>query len=98
MPFYFLLLLCLVAITVVSLIQIVGLILVIALLTIPAAIAGQYVNSVGKMMVIAVILGMIFTSGGLAISYQLNWPSGATIIIGAGIVFLLSSGLKKLSI
>lgn len=93
---YFLLLLCLVAFTVVSLIQVVGLILVIALLTIPAAIARQYVNSVGKMMVISIILGMIFTSGGLGISYQLNLPSGATIILFAGVVFLLSIGLRKL--
>jgi zinc transport system permease protein len=94
--FYYLLLLCLVAFTVVSLIQVVGLILVIALLTIPAAIANQYVNSVAKMMFIAVFLGFIFTAGGLGISYQLNLPSGATIILFAGITFLCSSSLKKL--
>jgi zinc transport system permease protein len=95
--FYFLLLLCLVALTVVSLMQVVGLILVIALLTIPAAIARQYVNSVAKMMFIAIVLGMIFTAAGLGISYQANLPSGATIILLAGIGFLLSTGLKKVA-
>jgi len=95
--FYFLLLLCLVALTVVSLIQVVGLILVIALLTIPAAIARQYVNSVAKMIFIAIILGIVFTTVGLGISYQTNLPSGATIILLAGIGFLTSTGLKKLA-
>lgn len=94
--YYYLLLLCMIALTVVSLIQVVGLILVLALLTIPAAIARQYVNSVAKMIVIAVILGWIFTSVGLGISYQTNLPTGATIILFAGIVFLLSTGIRTL--
>ncbi|NCC27454.1 MAG: metal ABC transporter permease, partial [Gammaproteobacteria bacterium] len=54
--FFYLLLLCLVAVTVVLLIQVVGLILVIALLTLPAAIAGHYVHSLGGMMLIATLL------------------------------------------
>ncbi len=95
--FYFLLLLCLVALTVVSLIQVVGLILVIALLTIPAAIARQYVNSVAQMIFVAIILGIIFTVGGLGISYQTNLPSGATIVLLAGIVFFISAGFKKIA-
>lgn len=94
--FYYLLLLCMVALTVVSLIQVVGLILVLALLTMPAAIARQYVNSVAKMIVIAVILGAIFIGGGLAISYQTNLPTGATIILFSGVVFLLSTLYKRL--
>lgn len=93
--FYFLLLLCMIALAVISLIQVVGLILVLALLAIPAAIARQYVHSVIKMMVIAVLLGCIFTTAGLAISYQINLPSGATIVLFAGAVFLLSTGLKQ---
>ena len=88
--FFYLLLLCLVAVTVVLLIQVVGLILVIALLTLPAAIAGQYVHTLGRMMLLATLLGMFFTLAGLALSYEPDLPSGATIILVAGSSYLLS--------
>ncbi|GAH11316.1 unnamed protein product [marine sediment metagenome] len=51
---------------------------------------------IGKMIFVAVILGMVFTSVGLGISYQANLPSGATIILCAGMSFLLALGLKKI--
>ncbi len=86
----YLLLLCIVAVTVVSLIQVVGLILVIALFTLPAAIAGEFMASVGAMMLVACVLGAGFGIGGLALSYASNLPSGATIILLAGTVYLLS--------
>jgi zinc transport system permease protein len=91
----YLLLLCLVALTVVMLIQVVGLILVIALLTLPAAIARQYTVSLGRMMVLAALLGAAFTSGGLAISYGPDLPPGATIILLAGAAYLLSSVIYR---
>jgi zinc transport system permease protein len=91
----YLLLLCLVALTVVMLIQVVGLILVIALLTLPAAIARQYTVSLGRMMVLAALLGAAFTSGGLAISYGPDLPPGATIILLAGAAYLLSSAIYR---
>ncbi len=84
----YLLLLCLVALTVVILIQVVGLILVIALLTLPAAVTAQYVRSLGVMMMLATALGMVFTVGGLAVSFNLDLPSGATIVLFAGVVYL----------
>ena len=93
--FYYLLLLCLVAITVVLLIQVVGLILVIALLTLPAAIASQWSRSLSKIMLIATVLGGIFTLGGLALSYEPDLPSGATIILLAGLGYVLSLVLSK---
>lgn len=83
-----LVLLVLIALTVVVLIRAVGIILVIALLTIPAAIAGRLTSSLVKMMLIAVALGIFFTSGGLFLSYIFDLPSGATIILLAGAVFL----------
>lgn len=89
--FFYLLLLCLVALTVVLLIQVVGLILVIALLTLPAAIAAQYVSSVGRMMWVAMGLGVLFTTTGLALSYEPNLPAGASIILLAGTAYLLST-------
>lgn len=94
--FFYLLLLCMIALTVVLLIQVVGLILVIALLTLPAAVAGQFVNSLGRMMVIAALLGAALSTGGLAISYGPDLPAGATIILLAGGVYLLSTLLARL--
>ncbi len=94
--FFYLLLLCMVALTVVLLIQVVGLILVIALLTLPAAIAAQYLHSLGRMMLAASLLGMIFTTLGLAIAYWLDLPAGATIILVAGLAYLLSTMFNQL--
>ena len=93
---FYLLFLSLVALTVVILIQIVGLILVIALLTLPAAIAGLYVRSLSLMMILAALFGMIFTTGGLAISYQPDLPPGPTIILLAGAFYLISLVLNRI--
>jgi zinc transport system permease protein len=96
--FVYLLLLCMVAVTVVLLIQVVGLILVIALLVLPAAVAAQYVSSVGRIMVLAAFLGVVFTAGGLSLSYGPDLPAGATIILLAGGVYMVSTlgtGLRR---
>jgi len=93
---FYLLFLILVALTVVILIQIVGLILVIALLTLPAAVAGLYVRSLNLMMLLATILGVAFTTGGLALSYQPDLPPGPTIILLAGAFYLLSLIITRL--
>jgi zinc transport system permease protein len=85
---------------VVTLIRVVGLILVIALLTLPAAIAQQCVRSLGKMMLVATLLGFFFTVSGLAVSYKPDLPTGPTIILIAGLCYLLAvagrASLKKL--
>jgi zinc transport system permease protein len=86
--FFYTLMLCMVALTVVLLIPVVGLILVIALLTLPAAIAAHFARSVAGIMIWASLLGMVFTTGGLAAAYRPNLPAGATIILLAGAVYL----------
>jgi zinc transport system permease protein len=86
----YIVLLCLIALTVVMLMRVVGLILVIAMLTIPAAIAGQYVRDLKHMMGWAVALGMVFTVIGLFLSYAWNLTSGASIILVAGGAYLIS--------
>ena len=88
--FFYILMLCMVAVTVVLLIQIVGLILVLALLILPAATAGLFVTSFNRMMLLSVLICMVVTTSGLIISYQPDLPSGSTIIILAGIVYMLS--------
>ncbi|MBW4257637.1 metal ABC transporter permease [Methanobacterium sp. YSL] len=92
----YLILLSLVALSVVVMIKVVGVILVIALLTIPAAIAKQYTYHLGRMMILSVILGMILTTGGLYISYLFNLASGATIVLVLGLGFFVSSIIQKL--
>jgi len=89
-------LLCMIALTVVMLMRVVGLIMVIALLTMPAAISGQFVRDMKKMMALASVLGVIFTTTGLWLSYSLNLTSGATIILVSGVAYLLSLAVKPL--
>jgi len=86
--FYHLLLLLLTALTVVLLVSIVGVVMVIALLTIPAAVAGHFAGRVSQMMVVAVLVSILVTTGGLALSYGPNLPAGATIILLSGVVYL----------
>jgi len=88
---FYLLFLCLVALSVVLLVQVVGLILVIALLTLPAAIAAHHVQTLGTMMWLASLLGMLFTLGGIALSWHWDLPSGPVIILVAGAGYLLSA-------
>jgi zinc transport system permease protein len=92
----YLVLMGLVALTVVMLMRVVGLILVIAMLTIPAAISGRFVKDMKRMMILASALGVLFTTTGLWLSYFLNLTSGATIILVAGVAYLLSLGLEWL--
>jgi len=93
---FYLLLLVLVAVTVVLLIQVVGLILVLALLTLPAAVAGHYVHSLGRMMLLATLIGSLLSLSGLALSYQPDLPSGPTIILLAGALYLASAVFVQL--
>jgi zinc transport system permease protein len=92
----YLTLMCMIALTVVMMMRVVGLIMVIALLTMPAAISGQFVKNMRKMMILASILGMIFTTVGLWLSYSFNLSSGATIILVAGAVYLVSGAVRLL--
>ncbi len=86
--FYYLLLLCLTAITVVLLVTVVGIVMVIALITLPAAVAGMFSKRLWQMMVLSTLFTILFTTGGLALSYGPNLPAGATTIVLAGAVYL----------
>ena len=86
----YLLLLGMTALSIVMIIRVVGLILVIALLTIPPSIAEKYTRSLGQMMVLSSILGILFTLSGLWLSYTFDLTSGATIILVAGLGFFIS--------
>ncbi len=89
--FLYFLLIGMIALSVVIIIRVVGLILIIALLTIPPYIAEKYTDSLSMMMVISAVLSILFTIIGLWLSYALNLTSGATIIMVAAAGFFVST-------
>lgn len=84
------------AVSIVFIIQVVGLILVIALLTIPPYIAEKYSQSLFVMMILSSLLSALFTVSGLWLSYAYNLTSGASIILVAGFGFLLSFVIESI--
>jgi zinc transport system permease protein len=90
--FFYTLILILSALTVVIAIKVVGLILVIAMLTIPVYIAEKLSNSLWRMMILSGVISTLFTLAGLWFSYSYNLTSGASIILVSAVslgLFLL---------
>ncbi len=85
---YYLLLLCLTAMTIVLLVSVVGIVMVIALLVLPAAVAGHFARRLWQMMLLAIVFCLVFTVTGIACSYSWNLPTGPTIILIAGAAYL----------
>ena len=79
----------LLTVTIIMVIRVVGLILVIALLTIPPFMVEKYAKSLFQMMLGSSLLGAVFTICGLWLSYAFDLTSGASIILVAGIAFFL---------
>ncbi len=95
---FFTLILIFSALAVVVAIKVVGLILVIALMTIPTYIAEEISNSLYSMMFTAALLATLFTLIGLWFSYSYDLSSGAAIILTAAaslILFLVGKKLFK---
>ena len=93
----YLMLLCLIALTVVLLMRFVGIILIIALLTIPTATARQHTHSLKKMMMLSILFGIASVIGGLRLSYEIDihTGSGAMIILFSAVIFLISTVLTR---
>ncbi len=87
----------LLAVTVVLTIRIVGLILVIALLTIPQFIAEKFTRSLLHMMVWSCLLSLSFTIIGLTLSFYFNLTAGACIILTAGTCFFVALAVEQVS-
>ncbi|WP_031479892.1 metal ABC transporter permease [Maridesulfovibrio frigidus] len=94
--FLYFVMLALIALSVVMVIRVVGLILVIALLTIPPQIAESRTSSLHAMMFLSIIFSMIFCVSGLLLSYELDISSGATIIAVSVAGFAVSLLVNKL--
>lgn len=87
--------LVLISFAVVIMIRMVGMILIIALLTIPASIAEKMTSKMKKMMLYASVLSFVFIFLGLMISYFLDLTAGAAIVLVAGFAFILASVILK---
>lgn len=95
--FWFVLLVMLTALTVVIMMQIVGLVLVTALLTLPVMTALRFSHSLRQSMMFASLVCAVCVTGGLALSYHLDLPCGPVIVLLAGAVYLLSLGVPRRS-
>ena len=84
------------AVSIVMVIQVVGLILVIALLTIPPFIVERHAKTLLQMMVGSSVLGALFTVAGLWLSYRYDLTSGASIILVSGVAFFLSQLMARI--
>lgn len=96
--FIYFMLLIMTALTIVLMVNVVGIIMVIAMLTLPAAVAGQFTRRLWSMMILSVLLSVVFTSTGLALSYKIAMPSGPTIVVIAGICYLGSLIYRKIKL
>ncbi len=90
----FLVLLAVTAVAVVLLQTFVGIVMVIAMLTLPSGTAGYFAKNLGGMMAISSILTFAFSIIGLSASWTLDLPSGAMVVIVAGACFLVVSALR----
>jgi ABC-type Mn2+/Zn2+ transport system permease subunit len=88
--------LALIALTIVISLQAVGIILVVAMLVTPAATAQLVTRSFGRLVAVAVAIGMLSPIVGLYLSYWLNAASGATIVLVETAVFLVALAASRL--
>jgi zinc transport system permease protein len=91
----YMLLLVLIAVSIVLLIQVVGIILVMTMLAIPAAIANLFTSKLSHMMLIAILLNGLFCFVGTATAYHLDWPAGATIALAAGVAYVATLIVRR---
>jgi len=72
-------------------IKVIGIILIVAMLVIPAATALKLTNTPEKMAIGAIVVGSVSTLGGLQISYSFDTPTGPTIVCFVAILFIISN-------
>lgn len=84
------------AVAVVLLQTFVGIVMVIAMLTLPSGTAGFAAKNLAAMMIAGTVLSAVFTVGGLAASWALDMPAGAVVVVIAGAAFLSASAFVGL--
>lgn len=95
--FYYFLLLLLTAITVVLMINVVGIVMVIALLTLPASAAGMFSRHLWQMMILASLFCLVSVVAGFSISYSADMPTGAVIVVVCAVIYLVAAILKTIT-
>lgn len=90
-----LLFIILTALVIAASIQIVGVLLVSALMTLPVAASMRIAKGFKQMMFIAIAFGELAVMIGLISGYYMNIPPGGTIVVVAIIILLITIGLKK---
>jgi zinc transport system permease protein len=90
----FLVLLTVIAVAVVLLQTFVGIVMVIAMLTLPAGTAGYVARNLAWMMWLGTIFSAIFTVAGISASWSMDTPAGATVVVITGAVFLLAAVIQ----
>jgi zinc transport system permease protein len=91
--------LCLLAITAVAIVLLqtfVGIVMVIAMLTLPAGTAGYFSRSLAGMMLLSCGFSALFSAGGLALGWTFDLPVGAMTVLLAGTVFLAVGAARVL--
>ena len=83
----YLFLLTLTSLAIVLLVQIIGTILTIALLTIPATTANLFTKKLASLMGLSVLFSLIVSMCGIGASWQLDWPPGATIALLSALLY-----------
>jgi zinc transport system permease protein len=86
-----------IAVAIVLLQTFVGIVMVIAMLTLPAGTAGYFSRNLAGMMVNATLLSLVFSVGGLAVSWHFDLPAGAVIVLLSGAVFIAFSAGRMLA-
>lgn len=90
------LMMVLIAMTIVSTLRMVGIVLAISLLTIPQTTANLLTNDYRRMILGSIAIGWIDCVAGLMLSYWLNVPSGASIIFASIVIYALVRTIKHL--
>ena len=88
------LILSLLGLTIVISIKSAGMILVLALIVIPASCAHQLTRNIKTMFLLSPLFGIAASIGGLCLSYYFDLPSGATIVIILTFIFFITSGMR----
>lgn len=96
-PVMNLILYILIAMTCVVAMNVVGIVMVIALVAIPAAMANMFTDGLKSMMITSVILSEIMTFFGLIVAIALDLPPGAMVSVIMGVMFLLAIALRSMN-
>lgn len=88
--FFLTLLILLTSLVVFLMIKIVGIILSIALITLPSAIANLFLNQISKIISTSVLIAALSQILGISLSYELNLPTSVTITLILSLIYVLS--------